>query len=126
MIPLIGFAGWRLITQKQWNRALTKAAGSSGGITQPGLDSEFFRIEQHLARLGLERYSGETLSAWLARIRASGTVKDAGLGSLLSLHYRLRFDPEGLKDDERSTLRLRSTEWLRRSASSKAVRNGSA
>ncbi len=117
VIPLIAFAGWRLITQKQWNRARNKASDSPGGPARPGLDSEFFQIVQELAKLGLERRSGETLSAWLARIHTSEALKDGGLGPLLALHYRLRFDPAGLGQDGRSALSVQSEEWLHRNHS---------
>jgi hypothetical protein len=122
VLPLIALAGWRLVTQKQWNRARNRSADSSGNVMRPGLDSEFFRIEQYLAKLGWERQSGETLTAWLRKVRAAGALRDADLGPLLSLHYRLRFDPAGLGREERAALSLKSREWLRRNLSSAGLR----
>lgn len=123
VIPLIGFAAWRLIAQKQWNRTGNKTRDAAGGWKPPGLDSEFFLIEQHLHRLGLERNSGETLSAWLERIRPSRELKEGDLRPLLALHYRLRFDPAGLQRDERLQLSSKVNEWLRQSATAAAMQD---
>lgn len=73
----------------------------------PGLDSEFYQLEQKLIQNGLFREPGEPLSAWLQR-----AIKDSRLAKLkqpleniLLLHYRYRFDPQGLDPSERQMLR---------------------
>jgi transglutaminase-like putative cysteine protease len=117
VIPLIGLTVWRLMTQKQWSRAREQSAANARAWAQLGLDSEFYLIERKLLEQGLERREGETLSAWLARIGREGGIGAAGLTRLLTLHYRLRFDPAGLNHAERAALRTEAMEWVGRNGS---------
>ena len=114
VVPLLLLAAGRIVFQKQWRRT-GKSAGPSGRPQiWPGLDSEFYAVERALAERGMERPAGETLSAWLTRVERDGAVDAAELRSLLRLHYRLRFDPEGLKDIDRGVLRSSVEEWSER------------
>jgi transglutaminase-like putative cysteine protease len=115
ILPLIGLTVWRLMTQKQWSRAPQKAPANARVQARLGLDSEFYLIERRLVELGLERHDGETLAAWLARLGREGGIGAAGLTELLTLHYRLRFDPAGLSAAERAALRNEAMEWVGRS-----------
>ena len=102
----------RLLMTKGWRRA-QKAGNSKGGSPfRLGHDSEFYLIEKRLAELGLSRDAGETLLAWLRRIGENKNVSTAGLDGLLSLHYRLRFDPNGIASTERDALSTHVREWL--------------
>src|SRR5207244_3339102 len=78
----------------------------------PGLDSEFYDVEGSLLARGLGRHAGEPLSSWLARTSAEPAVKEIQqpLKELLHLHYRYRFDPEGLSRSERECLQHRAQE----------------
>jgi len=111
LVPLIGLAGWRLMSQKQWRRSRGHAPNAGPGL-RPGLDSEFYAVEAKLLELGLERRSGETLSGWLQRLESERGGKPFGLQPLLTLHYRLRFDPSGLPSAERDQLRAEAAKWL--------------
>jgi hypothetical protein len=124
VIPLIGLTVWRLMTQKQWSRAREAKAAKSPGNAVPGLDSEFFLIEQRLTQRGWDRREGETLAAWLARLRREEAFHPVELPSLLTLHYRLRFDPAGLNAAERRALQRDAAEWLERDARSEVPTNG--
>jgi len=80
----------------------------------PGADSELFQIERALAQAGLVRTEGETVMAWLARIRdrlPGGPDRDPLL-TIVRLHYRYRFDPAGLPSAERAQLRTLALQWL--------------
>ena len=72
----------------------------------PGLDSEFYQIEQRLAERGAGRQPGEPLSAWLLRATNDPALADlqSRLQELLRLHYRYRFDPHGLPEADREAL----------------------
>jgi hypothetical protein len=87
----------------------------------PGQDSEFYEVEKRLAALGLERRDEETLSAWIGRIRSVGATDVALLEPALRLHYRLRFDPEGISPSERDSLRDQVQAWLRGSREGRQV-----
>jgi predicted RNA-binding Zn ribbon-like protein len=89
-----------------------ETAGASGAW--PGLDSEFYQVERRLAEGGATRHPGEPLSAWLVRASADPALAEVRdrLRELLRLHYRYRFDPEGLAPDDREALRRETGDCL--------------
>jgi hypothetical protein len=87
-------------------------------VARPGDDSEFYRVEAHLAARGLGRRAWEPVGPWLARL-ADSRPDGVGLGplpALAALHYRHRFDPRGLDAGEREALRAGVATWLARHA----------
>ena len=76
-------------------------------IFRQGLDSEFYLLESRLAARGVARQTGELLSDWLERALAEPALADlrGPLQKLLRLHYRHRFDPQGLSAEERENLK---------------------
>jgi transglutaminase-like putative cysteine protease len=80
----------------------------------PGLDSEFYQLERRIASFGLGRQKSEPLSEWLERSMRQPAVQAAQypLQELLRLHYRYRFDPQGLSVAERRQLRSTVQECL--------------
>jgi transglutaminase-like putative cysteine protease len=92
----------------RWRRGRAgslKAAVGPG--TWPGLDSEFFELETKLVEQGFVRQPSEPLSDWVQRSAADPKLEEvsAPLRDLLGLHYRHRFDPQGLTQSEREALR---------------------
>jgi hypothetical protein len=87
-------------------RAAVKKAPPEIPVIWPGHDSAFYRLEQALATRGLERQPPEALSDWLERALQEPALAHfrAPLRQLLHLHYRYRFDPFGLNDDEKKSL----------------------
>ena len=77
-----------------------------------GMDSEFFSIERILSKDGFARRSDETQRQWVERVTANGGTEGELLPPLLDLHYRLRFDPQGLSVEERSHLRTWAVRYL--------------
>ena len=63
---------------------------------------------------GAARQPGEPLSAWLLRAGADPALAEVRnrLRGLLTLHYRYRFDPEGLNQGDREALRREATVCL--------------
>ena len=110
-LPLLLLAAGRLFFKKQWRRFAQDWRKSSRQAV-PGLDSEFYLIEKELLELGLGRQAGETLAAWIGRIRAPGAPRLEPLPGILDLHYRYRFDPAGLAEPERADLADRVRRWL--------------
>jgi len=110
--------GWRLYRQRQ----LMTFGGRNGrarapaGESAPGADSELFLVERELAGAGFERAPGETVLAWVARVGAKlPTGADVpALARIARLHYRYRFDPDGLPALERAELRELARQWLAR------------
>jgi len=85
-------------------------------------DSEFYAVERRLTELGFARPRTEPLARWLDGVveAAPPGVATAPLPPLLALHYRHRFDPEGLTDVERARLRAEAERWLADHASAAA------
>lgn len=83
-------------------------AAAAAPDLRPGLDSEFYDIEKMLTGAGHARPPWEPLSAWLARIDVFPQVDPR----IVELHYRLRFDPEGLPGPDRAALRGAVRSWL--------------
>lgn len=103
LIPALAFLLYRIFRGSRRHREGTL----SPRTIWPGLDSEFYQLEERLARGGLPRQSGEPLSAWLQRATtdAQFAALRQPLENILRLHYRYRFDPSGLSPAERQTLR---------------------
>jgi transglutaminase-like putative cysteine protease len=112
LVPLLAILGWRLYVRRRVStppKALVRVVPPARGA-----DSEFYLIERRLHALTFARAPGEPLSAWLARIDAAHVpgVVVAPLAPLLALHYRYRFDPDGLPSWDRHTLAASARGWL--------------
>jgi hypothetical protein len=111
MVVLIVFLGWRLVRRSRIKR--TGDDGKAGKpVDWPGIDSEFYAVEQKLAAMGLERFEGESVSQWLKRVGELKPEVVKELPPLVQLHYRYRFDPEGLSAAERQTLKEGVAGWM--------------
>ena len=112
-LPLVAWLAWRTLRgRRARNAAIADATGSKQHW--PGQDSEFYLIEKRMAQLGHARQDAETVTEWLARIAAQ--IEPGGEGGnlqqLARLHYRHRFDPDGLNAAERAALRAQALAWL--------------
>jgi protein-glutamine gamma-glutamyltransferase len=86
-------------------------------------DSEFYRIEERLAEWGLERQSSETPRQWIARLKQKLPESQMNqLNQIIDLHYRHRFDPEGITEADREQLRSMIQVWLK-DATAKVLTN---
>ena len=110
LIPALAFLLYRIFRSS--HRHVKEEEPVRGD--RPGLDSEFYRLEQKLIQIGSVREPGEPLSAWLQRVTKDPhlTGLKQPLENLLLLHYRYRFDPSGLDSTERKTLRREVEECL--------------
>ena len=112
LLALIGLLAWRLLARQRRRRRAANETSEADRPLCPGLDSEFYQIEQQLDQLGLGRRVGEPLAEWLTRIEPLAPRPLEPLRALLTLHYRLRFDPRGLSEPERAALRSGVGLWL--------------
>lgn len=113
LIPLLLILAWRLYTQRRIRRIKKKPGVSEETRLYPGMDSPFYLIEQILQKQGFSRNPGESLSYWLQRIdRMSPVISFRTLQPLLVLHYRYRFDPDGLSSQEQAELRQAVQMWV--------------
>jgi hypothetical protein len=116
VLPLLVILVWRMARRQRVRRAGASGNSASGSFARQGADSDFYAIQRRLIAAGHARPEGESTSAWLRRLAKTGTVPDTAelLGEILPLHYRYRFHPRGLAEDERRELTARSRRWLAR------------
>lgn len=106
MVPMLALLLYQIIFRRGRRRQQAGGKSTAAVVFWPGLDSEFYLLEEKLAVRGVPRQPGELLSVWLARAVEEPVLKDlrGPLLELLRLHYRHRFDPRGLSAPERETL----------------------
>jgi hypothetical protein len=106
LVPVLAILLYQIISHSRLHRRRTDA-DSAWAQPWPGLDSEFYQLENQLLARGFARQPGEPLSAWLGRAIQDTALADlrTALAGLLRLHYRYRFDPLGLNPDEREQLK---------------------
>lgn len=104
LIPALAFLLYRIF---RGSRRYKKKQEAEERTLWPGLDSEFYQLEQRLSRIGFSRTPDEPLSAWLQRATRDSQLVGLKhpLENILQLHYRYRFDPHGLTATERKALR---------------------
>lgn len=107
LAPILGILLFQILSgnRRRSNRGSPRRLPES--LAWPGRDSEFYQLERRLASRGLARHAGEPLSDWLRRALQDPALADlrSQLQDLLRLHYRYRFDPNGLDSAERERLR---------------------
>jgi len=105
LVPVLIILLLQIIRQRH-RRGADKNAGR-GRTAWPGLDSEFYEIEKQITQRGLLRGPNEALAPWLERAAAEPSLAEVEnpLRDLLRLHYRYRFDPNGLSQPDRDELR---------------------
>ncbi len=104
LIPALAFLLYRIFRSSRRHK---KGDNQFEPPDWPGLDSEFYEVEQKLIQNGLPRQSGEAASVWLKRAIENNDLVEfkEPLENILALHYRYRFDPRGLTPSERLALR---------------------
>lgn len=126
LVPVLALLLYQILFRRGRKRHRRKhAADDAARMSWPGLDSEFYQLEQQLAGRGVTRHASEPLSDWLARALADPALIDlqVPLQALLHLHYRYRFDPRGLDAEERKTLEREAKTCLDQLARMKAGKN---
>lgn len=112
MIVLLGHIIFRRRTRRGAARFKKETAKP---VLWPGWDSEFYLVESKIAKATRPRDSAESFSDWLESILKAPAFQHlaAPLKELLRLHYRLRFQPEGLTTKEQAFFRDRIQDFLK-------------
>ncbi len=109
------FLLWQFKRIRSVKRAAVKAM-SPAVKPQPasaGSDSEFYLIAQALAEIGCDRQADQSLQSWIKQLEAKLPASQLdNLRCILDLHYRYRFDPNGLDPSDREKLKTLSQLWL--------------
>ncbi len=119
--PVLVVMMYYIIFQRRTKtRSVKKIVVAEPSVIWPGHDSAFYRLEKALAARELERPAAEALSDWLERALAEPALARlrGPLRELLQLHYRCRFDPNGL-DDRGKNLLLQNVDSVLRTLAEK-------
>jgi protein-glutamine gamma-glutamyltransferase len=111
LAPTILYLIGRIAFSQRRRRPASGADDAARRPPWPGLDSELYLINQQLAAAQLSRLPNEPLLSWQQRLELAFPDSD-GLRRIFHLHRSLRFDPCGLKKEDRETLRSESQRWL--------------
>jgi len=106
MIPGLVLLLYQILFRRGRRRQVRPKSDADFFRNWPGLDSDFYKLEMEIARRGVPRERSEPLNDWLRRVAMTPDFRNLGgpLQELLRLHYRYRFDPLGLGQDERRAL----------------------
>lgn len=110
-VVFVVWFGWRIFGKP--TQTLSRTSSPATTQARPGSDSPFFRMEQALLAKAGQRLAHETVQEWVQRVAGYVTGAHAAeLAALLQLHYRYRFDPQGLSAQELRAFDARVTAWL--------------
>lgn len=102
---VLAWLAWRQLRGSRWRRARRDRSTAMPHRPPPGLDSEFYGLAHALETTHGPRVPHETWPAWTRRVGLLASPEASRFQEALHLHYRLRFDPEGLPPAERERLR---------------------
>jgi hypothetical protein len=114
IVPGLAVLLYQIIFRRGRRRRLGDKHQPGWSADWPGLDSEFYLLEKKLADCGVPREPSEPVSDWLERVAETPglTQLREPLQGLLWLHYRYRFDPLGLSEADRETLKREARKFL--------------
>jgi hypothetical protein len=103
------YISWRIYSaRRQLIRESKVAKITKEPCTYQGLDSEFYLIEQQFLETQQARANNESIQEWVKRLQMPELI------ALAKLHYRLRFDPQGIQSEQRKQLQQQVTGWLKK------------
>ena len=111
LVPTILYLIGRIVFTQRRQRPASGADDAAHRPPWPGLDSELYLINRQLAAAQLSRLPNEPLRSWQQRLELAYPDSDR-LRRIFHLHRSLRFDPRGLKQEDRETLRSDAQRWL--------------
>ena len=116
VIPTLLILLWWLLRKRQLNDLqLQRVINSTTEYVFIGKDSEIYLIEQALQESGLVRRDAESWQQWIIKLQQDTQLTSdliAELQVIIKLHYRYRFDPQGITKEERAKLKSATQSWL--------------
>jgi len=116
IFPLVFILIWRIGQQKGVRRISRKNISFKPNVKSElsKKSSEFDLIEKALNDLGLNRHPSESLKNWINRLKKDSLGGDLvnDIVPIIELYYRDRFDPAGIKDNEKTILKSAINAWL--------------
>ena len=114
IVPGLVLLLYQVVFRRGRTRRKDKKSDAEFLASWPGLDSDFYQLEKKISARGVTRGSAEPLNLWLQRVEKSAgmeTLREP-LRELLNLHYRHRFDPQGLNAADREKLKAETRRCL--------------
>ncbi|OKH35534.1 transglutaminase [[Phormidium ambiguum] IAM M-71] len=116
IFPLVFILIWRFGQQKGARRISKpkKALKPSVKSELVKKNSEIDLIEKALSDLGLNRNPAESWKNWINRLKKDSIAGDLvdDIVPIIELYYRDRFDPAGIKENEKTILKSAIEAWL--------------
>jgi transglutaminase-like putative cysteine protease len=101
--------------KKPGAKSMRKKANAAEQTQAEPQEPTFYQIETLLAARGMKRPTHESLHHWQARIAPQlGQEAGAALAQIIHLHYRCRFGPLPVPQDERLRLQAAGQDWIAR------------
>ncbi len=116
ILPLLAVLLWRLVrTERISGRLRGERRKVDRGIL-PGADSDLYALLRVLEKRARARGKGEPLGRWLALLEDRDEIEgiDELVSEVLPVHYRYRFDPQGISEEERAHLKQFVRRWIAR------------
>ncbi|MGB7415093.1 MAG: transglutaminase-like domain-containing protein [Thermosynechococcaceae cyanobacterium] len=105
------FLGWKLYRKLYPSQKIIRHRFSSSLPHEP--EPEFHHIEQRLEQWGLLRSTSEPLKLWLLKLEQNLPQTQMNeLKQIIDLHYRDRFDPQGIDTEDQAKLKTLTRDWL--------------
>lgn len=106
LAAMIGYLLWRRFVGRSATRRepRSRRAGAAAAASATARKSVVSQLEVRLAELGYPRPEEEPAGPWLRRLWPQLPLVPEACEPLISLHYRDRFDPEGLSPADRAAL----------------------
>ena len=115
-----GITIWRICRRPEVRRRWIRRKRHSKSFNLDVIQTNSFtfkQIEDRLQTWNLQRNASETPKQWVERLECELSQSEfRGLQEILELHYRLRFDPKGLSDNDREQLAHQIKVWLSNTA----------
>jgi transglutaminase-like putative cysteine protease len=112
IVPLLLILGRRFLLLRK-TRRIKKNDTANTAMANNRKFSPFDDVTALLQYRGYVRLSGESLQKWISRIRHENNLQknSVDLNVMVKIHYRLRFDPQGVKQEEYRILEESSRLW---------------
>lgn len=107
VVPILLVLLYQIVRNSRKRRRRKGQGAKEAFIAWPGLDSEFYQLEEKLGAMGLPRLPSETFGDWIGRALNDESLAELNgpMRRLLQMHYRYRFDPAGISAEEREALK---------------------
>lgn len=115
LLPLSLLLLWRLSLHKKYRRKNKAIQVKPKALEKLGKDSPFYAILKQLQAQGYPHAQGQSLHHWLQQLQATphnNLQQSAALSTLLALHNRYRFHPQGLAAQEKAQFAQAVENWL--------------